>query len=507
MSSLKTSIKYGGDYNRSYRLCLADDVYLNIIDKGTVQAIDGKITMIGTVTTDDEFLRIQKLRQAEATVESSYAEEASTNENALEIYDNAFEKEDFFAELDFVFRDCQNTGGEATLLNVSIDNLQMMITWYSSKFANRVMEALGIQLKKILRDTTIVRRTALDQFSIILQNQSKSEIELVIDRILRKIQLYNNPSFEEPLHLRTSIGSVKFPTYADSAVDTINKAFLALGNAKQKTSEFHCDYLEAKREHLDSKEQVGKLLYMQNAFKEDKVHLAFQPLIESKTGKVASYECLMRVEDDSGRLQSAGALIPIAEKMGYIDIVDEFVLEKIIDELKQYPDIKLAFNVSNLTTDNPKWLQRCTKLLNDPAIATRTIVEITETAAQGDLRQTAYFVAALQATGAQVALDDFGAGYTSFRQLKSLSVDKVKIDGSYIMGLEENSENLLFIKTLLDFNQSYGLETVAECVEDGGVAKILMSLGVDYMQGYYFGKPDVQRPWAGEKRPYEQDQG
>jgi EAL domain-containing protein (putative c-di-GMP-specific phosphodiesterase class I) len=96
----------------------------------------------------------------------------------------------------------------------------------------------------------------------------------------------------------------------------------------------------------------------------------------------------------------------------------------------------------------------------------------------------------MQALGCKVALDDFGTGYTSFHQLKYLSLDVVKIDGIYIRNLKENTENYLFIKTLLDFSKSYGLETVAEFVESGEVAKILMSLGVDYLQGYFFGKPE-----------------
>src|SRR5690606_23971568 len=141
---------------------------------------------------------------------------------------------------------------------------------------------------------------------------------------------------------------------------------------------------------------------------------------------------------------SAGGIIPIAEKMGFIDVVDQFVLGKVIEELDASKDIQFTFNVSNLTTDSPKWLAMCTRMLaGREDISSRVIVEITETAAQRDLRQTAYFVASLQALGCRVALDDFGAGYTSFRQLKSLSVDMVKIDGTFVSDLAENSENLL----------------------------------------------------------------
>jgi EAL domain-containing protein (putative c-di-GMP-specific phosphodiesterase class I) len=138
-------------------------------------------------------------------------------------------------------------------------------------------------------------------------------------------------------------------------------------------------------------------------------------------------------------------------------------------------------------------------LRNRPDIASRLIIEITETAAHRDMRRTAYFVASMQEMGCTVALDDFGSGYTSFRQLKALSVDMVKIDGSFVKDMTENSDNHFFVKTLLDFTRCFGLESVAEFVETGETAKALMELGVDYQQGYYFGKPENFRSWLTTK--------
>jgi len=123
-------------------------------------------------------------------------------------------------------------------------------------------------------------------------------------------------------------------------------------------------------------------------------------------------------------------------------------------------------------------------------------VEITETAAHRDLRKAAYFVAAIQSVGGCVALDDFGSGYTSFRQLKSLSVDLVKIDGAFVKDIAQNADSRFFVKTLLEFSHGFGLHAVAEFVENGEIAKILMELGVDYMQGYYFGKRENHRSWV-----------
>jgi EAL domain-containing protein (putative c-di-GMP-specific phosphodiesterase class I) len=185
--------------------------------------------------------------------------------------------------------------------------------------------------------------------------------------------------------------------------------------------------------------------------------------------------------------------------MGLIDIIDTMVMEMVIEELRRAPDVTLAFNVSNMTTENPVWLERMGELVKEtPEIASRLIVEITETAIHRDLRRTAFFVASIQSMGCQVALDDFGSGYTSFRQLKALSVDIVKIDGVFIKDLAQNADNRFFVKTLLDFAQGFGLKTVAEFVETGEITKVLMEMGVDYMQGYYFGKPANHRVWLNE---------
>ena len=128
----------------------------------------------------------------------------------------------------------------------------------------------------------------------------------------------------------------------------------------------------------------------------------------------------------------------------------------------------------------------------------RLIFEITETAVHGDLKHSARFCAEVQALGCMVALDDFGSGYTSFRQLKTLSIDFVKIDGAFIRDLTDNADSRLFVKTMLDFIRGFGLKSVAEFVENGEIAKMLMELGVDYLQGYYFGKPENHRSWLSE---------
>jgi EAL domain-containing protein (putative c-di-GMP-specific phosphodiesterase class I)/GGDEF domain-containing protein len=381
------------------------------------------------------------------------------------------------------------------LLIISIDNLPMIINWQGEAVASAVIHDLFNRIKELLNNESEILNVSANQYGIILKNPTSNEIDIIVNNISKLISLYKHPNLEDSVHLRLSIGSIGFPLGVKDEVDIINKAYLALTNAKSKEYEFYCDFEDAKREHIDAQNEMSQLHYLQEAFQQNRIFLAYQPIIKSSDGDVDSYECLLRISDGRGRFESAGRLIKVAEKMGTVETIDEFVLRTGVEELKKNKNFKISINVSNITTSSDEWLKMCTKELFDEEIAKRITFEITETAAQKDLRKTAYFTAAIQALGCEVSLDDFGVGFTSFRQLRSLSINSIKIDGSFVLGLEENKENLIFIRSLIDFGKSYGLKTVAECVENGEVAKKLIDLGVDYMQGYYFGVPDVKKPW------------
>lgn len=112
------------------------------------------------------------------------------------------------------------------------------------------------------------------------------------------------------------------------------------------------------------------------------------------------------------------------------------------------------------------------------------------------MKETTRLIAALKEMGCGVALDDFGAGYTSFRHLQELAIDVVKIDGSFVKTVADNANSQLFIEALQSFADGLGLETVAECVEARRIADLLARYGVSYMQGYHFGAPSLNRPWS-----------
>ncbi|MBI1275421.1 EAL domain-containing protein [bacterium] len=386
---------------------------------------------------------------------------------------------------------------KGALLVVSIENMPMIISGYGHLSAEQIVLELEEKMRAAIGKHDELFRIQRDQFAIIFNKSDKNTMIAKTREINLMLKRFGMSSSIQPLHVVPAVGCVMLAEVCEggqaSVLDVIDHAYITLKASHGEAMGFPED---ASENRAASIKQMEMATYVHSAIHSDRLQLAYQPVIHAKTGKIAHYECLLRLRGEDGRVTSAGALIPVAERMGIINIIDQLVLEMVVEDMMRDPSVVLAFNISNLTTNDSEWLDSFTKVLEaSPEIAHRMIVEITETAAQRDLGETAYFVAAIQAMGCRVALDDFGSGYTSFRQLKGLSCDMIKIDGSFIRELPGNADNRFFVKTLLDFTQGFGLEAVAEMVENGETAKILMDLGVEYMQGYYFGMPENERNW------------
>lgn len=402
----------------------------------------------------------------------------------------------FMKHLHHAITHSTETGECGVFILLAVNNLAMIINGYGFETSERVLTDIKQVISGSLGGHDFVERIHRDQLGIVLADCDRKcaeERALEFKTLIQMLALQHQVG---PLHITCSLGSVCFPDPATTVADALDKAYIALNN---NNNVVFSAFEETDYDSEKSREQMGLANYLHDAIVENRLRLAFQPIIRTKTGKVGHYESLLRIVDKEGKISTAGPLIPIAERMGLIEIIDRLVVEKVVEELRNHPTVELAFNISSVTTGNPEWVRYLASLLNDDlSIASRMIVEITETAAQRDLRETAYFVASVQALGCQVSLDDFGSGYTSFRQLKALSVDMLKIDGAFIKDITDNADNRFFVKTLLDFTAGYGLHTVAEFVETGEVAKLLMEMGVEYMQGYYFSQPLNYRPWLDE---------
>ncbi|MES2984429.1 MAG: GGDEF domain-containing phosphodiesterase [Pseudomonadota bacterium] len=397
---------------------------------------------------------------------------------------------DALARLD---ANARSTQEQAALVLVAIDNLAMIMSGYSMAVAEAVMDELLALVREKAGNHASVSRVQRDQIGILMPATNDSAAERWCVDIEDAIRNYSYASRYGELHCLISTSYQILPDAISQPEEILGRALVIL------TESDGAESLGDDISGADHREEMSLANYLGQAVKEGRIRLAYQPIIDSKTGKVAHYEALLRLFNEDGKISSAGALIPIAERMGFIPMIDKIVLEKVVHELRLDAEVRIAVNVSNLTINDSSWLSALTAAVDaTPDIAERLSIEITETAVYGDLKHSARFCAEVQALGCTVALDDFGSGYTSFRQLKTLSIDYVKIDGAFIRDLTDNADSRLFVKILLDFTRGFGLKSVAEFVETGEIAKMLMELGVDYLQGYYFGKPSNTRPWVKE---------
>jgi EAL domain-containing protein (putative c-di-GMP-specific phosphodiesterase class I) len=202
------------------------------------------------------------------------------------------------------------------------------------------------------------------------------------------------------------------------------------------------------------------------------------------------------MEQDDGRVLLAPDIVPVAERLGLIRLVDHRVLELVVAELAASPDASLSINISPDTTMDPVWWAAIESLMHaHPGAAERLIVEITETIEIQDIDDLRGFVARLKNFGTRIAIDDFGAGYTSFRNLRKLGVDIVKIDGAFVQNLARSSDDRAFVQSLLDLAQRLKIKTVAEWVQDEESAALLQEWGCDYIQGRLIGLASAECPW------------
>jgi EAL domain-containing protein (putative c-di-GMP-specific phosphodiesterase class I) len=235
------------------------------------------------------------------------------------------------------------------------------------------------------------------------------------------------------------------------------------------------------------------------ALRQDRLLLAFQPVVCAATGRIDYYECLLRMRDEERGLITCGEFIEAIEQVGLIGLIDRYVVRKVAEELAGHPEVRLGLNVSGLTACDREWLRSVIAMLRrQPSLAHRLVVEITETATLDNLAESVRFVEALRDTGCRVALDDFGAGHTSLRHLQVLGVDTIKIDGSFVRTLPSNHDSRIFLRHLVGLTRDFGLRTVGECVETAEEAAVLRDEGIGFLQGFHCGRPTIARNWLGE---------
>jgi len=239
------------------------------------------------------------------------------------------------------------------------------------------------------------------------------------------------------------------------------------------------------------------LAMVADAVKHNQTLLAYQPVVVAgENSRIGFYEGLIRVVDDTGRIIPAKDFMPVVERTELGREIDVVALNMGLRTLHENPSIRLSINMSARSIGYQRWMHTLNRWLKkDASVGERLILEITESSAMDQPELVVDFMDRLSARGVCFALDDFGSGFTALRYLKDFYFDILKIDMQFCHGIADDRDTQVLTRAMIQIGQHFDMLVVAEGVERAQDVELLMQMGVDCLQGYYFSAPEVRPGW------------
>ncbi len=403
-------------------------------------------------------------------------------------------------ELSLTIERAKAESGGCAYFVAAIDKLAVINETYGFDAADEVIVAAGNRLARSMRGQDIIGRTAGNKFGVILSRCTDREMELVAERLNAAVRSEAIETSAGSVSATISIGAVWLPQNAETSQEAMLWAEDALERARSKGRGGFAAYAKSAGREFARRRLMAVADDVTAALKENRLVLAYQPIVDAKSHEAAHYECLLRMMREDGTLVTAGEFVPAAETLGLVRLIDWRALELAVARLKAVPNVKFSLNVSGTSAIDRPWLNSYIDYIRrNASVADRLTVELTETSALHAFEENAQFISRLRELGCSVAIDDFGAGYTSFRNLQALHFDMVKIDGSFIEDIARSPDNQLFVRTLIGLAKNFKFKTVAEWADSEEDAALLAEFGIDYLQGFRFGRPDIAPDWLKEE--------
>ncbi len=400
----------------------------------------------------------------------------------------------FLKDLNHEIRRVERHGQYGVLLLIDMDHLKLVNDTAGHAAGDQIIVQVAGLLKRASRDQDFLARISGDEFAVAYSAMSEDQGFEKAAQLLERINALKPRYGGRTLNISASIGMVTFPHQGKVPVELMAKADAAMSVAKAggRNRVHRYNETDMMRERMDN-QLVWKDRLLE-ALERDSLQLVFQPIVSVSSGQVHHYEVLVRMLEDNGALIAPGKFIPAAEQFGLIQRVDRQVVTKAIRHLADLPadmvNVGFSINLSGLSVGRQDMYDLIEQEIREGGVDPgRLTFEITETAACEQINTAMEFFQKIRQLGCLVSLDDFGVGFSSFSYLKHLRADILKIDGSFIRDIHNSSADQLFVKALVDVARGMGMRTVAEFVENAQVFERVRGLGVDYVQGYYLGKP------------------
>lgn len=383
--------------------------------------------------------------------------------------------------------------GAVAVLFVDLDAFKVVNDSYSHAIGDALLMRVAERIRAQLAPHDVAGRIGGDEFTVLLADlRSREEASLVAEAMLASLaRPFDLGDYE--LFVSASIGIAGYPLDGNDAVTLIANADAAMYVAK--TEERNALRFYTPKMHADARRRLKLASELRQALARNEFHLVYQPSVEMKSGRIVAVEALIRWRHPERGLIAPDEFIPIAENLGLIRQIDQWVLENASRQLAAWdearlPALRMAVNVSAGSFGHPDFLQGIGQALRDSGISpNRLLVELTESAILRLGEDTHRAMQTLHNLGVAVAIDDFGTGYSSLAYLKLPAVAYLKIDRSFVTGLPTNPNDVAITEAMVAIARSLELHTIAEGIETEGQHDFLLRAGCQEGQGFLYSQP------------------
>lgn len=381
--------------------------------------------------------------------------------------------------------------GRHALIYLDLDHFKVINDHFGHQHGDMILREIAALLLSRTRQADILCRVGGDEYALLLSNTIPAQALRIADEIRQLIQGVHCQVAGQQLGVSCSIGLSDIDGSATNPEDYQKQADIALYVAKRRGRNRVHLYDPEDRESDELRTSIDWTRRLGRAIEQERLLLHFQPVLHIASQSIAHYEALVRIDQGDEGLILPSVFIPALERAGAMAQLDHWVVNKSIALLQQNPCLhRVAINLSAQAFCDDALVPLVEELLRTTDVTPdRIIFELTESASMSNLAATQRMIKRLNELGCSFSVDDFGTGFSTFGYLKQFPAECIKIDGSFIVHLDRNPVDQSLVRAISEVARALGKQTVAEFVESAAVLKLVQTLGIDYAQGYFVGRP------------------
>lgn len=466
-------------YKSEFRINKSDGSYLWVLSRGkALRDGDGKAIKIAGSISD---ITIQKEAEEKIKFMAFYDSLTKLPNRTL-----------FMRKLDEEIEWAKRNNSNGAVFFIDLDNFKNINDTLGHNYGDKLLVYLSKKLKRLITSEDIICRLGGDEFLLIHACSDCVEMERYAKKLL---DLFDN-SFEidnKEMYVTASIGIAIYPKDGEDSSEILKNADFAMYKAKELGKNRFAFYNESIYMQLERKTNIERIL--RNSIGNNELMIYYQPQYDANTEEIFGFEALLRLNSIELGFISPAEFIPIAEESRYISEIDLWILKEACLQCKEwmqkgYEFKSISVNVSSVDMQKNNFLENIKKILKETKISPDIIeLEITETALMTSIDYNINELNELKKIGIRIALDDFGTGYSSLNYLRSIPINTLKIDKSFIDNITTSKKEESIMNNIIEMAHTMDLKVVAEGVETSNQLKILKEKRCDYIQGYYFSRP------------------